>query len=132
VSSHRVEQETIKAVNKFQLYKQIREELAAHYEKELRTVDALLKSGCDSLVSGNARLSCSKTDALVSSGDANKVFREELSEAVRLILERYQRGLRREVAALGLVGENGNWDDSDAVLSAQLSRSNGHSGLDPH
>ena len=122
----------VRAVNKLQIYKQIREELAAHYEKELRNVDALLKSGCETVTGANGRLFCAKTESLIAGGEANKVFREELSEAVRLILERYQRALRREVSALGLTKDDPPWNAEEEILSSQATRSNGHAGHDTH
>lgn len=119
-------------MNKLQLYKQIREELGAHYEKELRNVEALLKSGCETVAGSNGRLFCSKTDSLIANGDANKVFREELGEALRLILERYQRGLRREVAALGLAKDSQSWEGDEELTASQALHGNGHAMLDPH
>lgn len=109
-------------MNKFHLYRQIREELAAHYDKELRNVSTLLKDGVEVVAGPNSRIACSKTDSLVASGDANKVFREELSEAVRLILERYHRSLSKEVQTLGLSFDDDNWTDGNADLGGSPTR----------
>ncbi|MCH9765643.1 MAG: hypothetical protein K0U34_06585 [Alphaproteobacteria bacterium] len=112
-------------MNKFQLYRQIREELAAHYDKELRSVVALLEEGVDAVVGANARITCTNADSLVTNGDASKVFREEMSEAVRLILERYQRSLRKEIETLGLTYDGDGWKEPDTRLPSALSRSTG-------
>ena len=109
-------------MNKFQLYRQIREELATHYDKELRNVAALLEEGVDAVVGANTRVTCSKTESLVINGDASKVFREEMTEAVRLILERYHRSLCKEIETLGLSYENDDWKESDSALSGSMSR----------
>jgi len=124
-------------VNKFHLYRQIREELAAHYDKELRSVSTLLKDGVEFVAGPNSRIACSKTESLVASGDANKVFREELNEAVRLILERYHRSLGKEVQTLGLTFDDDSWTDTKAELGGPQARSqvqmmqNGN-GSEPH
>ena len=120
-------------VNKFQLYRQIREELAAHYDKEVRNVGALLEEGVEVVVGSNTRVTCSKTESLVSNGDASKVFREEMSEAVHLILERYQRSLRKEIEALGLSYEKDSWDTKDGGLRGSLGHSTTvRNGVEPH
>lgn len=122
-------------VNKFHLYRQIREELAAHYEKELRNVSALLQEGIESVVGPSTRVACSKTESLVANGDASKVFREEMSEAVRLILERYHRSLHKEVETLGLSFEKEGWKDAQADMGSAHnltpSLRNGN-GAEPH
>lgn len=99
-------------VNKYQLYRQIRDELAGHYERELKAVSALIEEGLDDLVGAGARVACVKTDSLIANGDANKVFREEINEAARLILERYQRALRKEIDGLGLSVDEPTWQES--------------------
>lgn len=122
-------------VNKFQLYRQIREELVAHYEKELRNVSAVLQEGVDCISSANNRLSCGGSELLVVNGEANKAFREETAEAMRLILERYQRSLRKEIEALGLAVENDTWRDAGAQLSGGGNPSAGlrnGNGAEPH
>lgn len=113
-------------MNKFHLYRQIREELAAHYDKELRNVSALLQEGVEAVVGPNTRVACSKTESLVSNGDASKVFREEISEAVRLILERYHRSLHKEVETLGLTFEKEGWTEPKADLGSSHNLSPGH------
>jgi len=127
-------------VNKFHLYRQIREELAAHYDKELRNVSALLQEGVEAVVGPNTRVACSKTESLVANGDASKVFREEMSEAVRLILERYHRSLRKEVETLGLTFENEGWAEPQADRNGSSNRTTGNrtsgiangNGAEPH
>lgn len=122
-------------VNKFQPYRQIREELATHYEKELRNVSALLEEGVEGVVSANTRISVGKTESLVANGDASKVFREEINEAVRLILERYHRSLRKEVETLGLRYSEEGWKDSGSKLSTAMGHSaslRSGNGAEPH
>lgn len=122
-------------MNKFQLYRQIREELAAHYEKELRTVTAVLEEGVEAIASSNTRLACSPADSLVTNGDAHKVFREELTESMRFILERYQRSLRKEIETLGIKFDTENWkkqsNDIPASFSGVGSLRSGN-GAEPH
>ncbi len=112
-------------VNKFHLYQQIREELATNYDKELRNVSALLQEGVEAVAGPNIRVACFKTESLVANGDASKVFREEMSEAVRLILERYHRSLRKEVETLGLSFENDDWTESQADRNGSPNRTSG-------
>ena len=112
-------------MNKFHLYRQIREELAAHYDKELRSVSTVLQEGVEFVAGPNSRIACSKTESLVASGDANKVFREELSEAIRLILERYHRSLSKEVETLGLSFEDDSWTEAKAELSGSQTLATG-------
>lgn len=122
-------------MNKFQLYRQIREELAAHYDKELRNVTALLEGGVEAVVGSGTRVTCSKTDSLVANGDASKVFREEMSEALKLILERYHRSLRKEIETLGLSYEHEEWKDRNLGLTGGLERPVGvrsTNGTEPH
>ena len=45
---------------------------------------------------------------------------------------RYQRALRREVAALGLTKDDPPWNAEEELLSSQATRSNGHAGHDTH
>lgn len=112
-------------MNKFHLYRQIREELAAHYDKELRSVSALLQEGVDAITGPNTRVVCSKTESLVANGDASKVFREEMGEALRLILERYHRSLRKEAETLGLTFENDTWQEPKSERNPSHTLSNG-------
>lgn len=122
-------------VNKFHLYRQIREELAAHYDKELRNVSALLQEGVEAVVGSNTRVACSKTESLVANGDASKVFREEMSEAIRLILERYHRSLSKEVETLGLSFEKDAWKEPQADLGSAHGLAPSHrngNGAEPH
>ncbi len=124
-------------VNKFHLYRQIREELAAHYDKELRNVSALLQEGVEFVAGPKSRVACSKTETLVASGDANKVFREELSEAIRLILERYHRSLSKEVETLGLSFEKDSWTETKTELGGSQNLAAGsvmqnRNGAEPH
>lgn len=124
-------------VNKYQLYRQIRDELAGHYERELKAVSGLVEEGLDGLVGAGARVACVKTDSLIANGDANKVFREEINEAVRLILERYQRALRKEIDGLGLTVDEPNWQEPAASSSytnvaAQPPGLGNGKGAEPH
>ena len=89
-------------MNKYQLYKQIRQELAISCDRELKAVAEILDSGLLTISGGNATLDVGTPNALNSMSEAGRVFREELGEAVSVILERYRRSLHKEVAGLGL------------------------------
>jgi hypothetical protein len=89
-------------MNKYQLYKQIRQELAIGCDRELNAVSDILESGVMSLNGANATLDVGSLNSLNSMSESGRVFREELGEAVRVILERYRRSLQKEIASLGL------------------------------
>jgi hypothetical protein len=89
-------------VNKYQLYKQIRQELAIGCDRELKAVSEILESGVMALSGINATLDVGSQNSLNSMSESGRVFREELGEAVRVILERYRRSLQKEIAGLGL------------------------------
>lgn len=107
-------------MNKFELYRQIRGELTTHYDKEQRLVSTLLDEGVEAVVSTSARIACAESDTLVANGEASKVFRQEINEAIRIILERYQRALRKEVEALGLSNESSRWQEAAADHSTSI------------
>lgn len=89
-------------MNKYQLYKQIRIELATSCDKEMKAVTELLESGLNSIVGGKVTIELTTSNSLNAMSEAGRIFREELSEATRLILERYRRNLRKEIVGLGL------------------------------
>lgn len=89
-------------MNKYQLYKQIRQELATGCDKELKAVSELLDSGITSITGGDATLEVALADSVNSMSEAGRVFRDELNESMRLILDRYRRNLQKEIASLGL------------------------------
>ena len=94
-------------MNKYQLYKQIRQELATGCADELAAVTDLLQNGFTAIGSPTASLDVGAQNSFSSMSEAGRIFREELADAVRLILERYQRNLRKEIVGLGLPESGG-------------------------
>ena len=89
-------------MNKYQLYKQIRQELATGCADELAAVTDLLQSGVTMISGPGSSVDVGAQNSFSSMSEAGRIFREELADAVRLILERYQRNLRKEIVGLGL------------------------------
>lgn len=89
-------------MNKYQLYKQIRQELAVSCDREIKAVSDILDTGLMSITGSTAALDVGTPNSLNSMSEAGRVFREELGEAVRVILERYRRSLQKEIVGLGL------------------------------
>lgn len=108
-------------MNKYQLYKQIRQELATGCDKELKAVSEILDSGITAIAGGEATLDVALADSVNSMSEAGRVFRDELNESMRLILDRYRRNLQKEIASLGL-------DDVRIDTSPQPTRTRGSNG----
>ena len=83
-------------------YKKLRQELSIDYVSEISRVKNLLANGIGDVHDGKALLDVSQTGSLVALGEARKVFREEAWRAMQLILERYERNLKREALGLGI------------------------------
>lgn len=81
---------------------ELRNELTSAYQSELRNVQRLIESGVSRIENPEACLSLSTAKSLAMSGEAGEIFCDELGDAVMLVLERYERNLRKEMARLGL------------------------------
>lgn len=90
-------------MNKYQVYKEIREELGADFEKEFKDLQELLTKGVSVIGNAHATLQLVDPKSLAAFGEARKILTEEIEESLRLILERYERNLKKEVGSLGLV-----------------------------
>lgn len=89
-------------MNKQQVYRELRHELSTQYHAELQVVRDLLESPAQLLTNGETQLHLDGPVTLPASGEAGKVFREEVADALGIILERYARNLAKEIDELGL------------------------------
>ena len=89
-------------MNKYQVYRELRDELTGAYERELQNVREILDTGVAEIAGGRVTLQCSEHASVVQLGEAGKIFRDEIGDSLRLILERYERNLSKESASLGL------------------------------
>lgn len=62
----------------------------------------MLETPAHALTNGQSQLQLDGLTTLAGSGEAGKVFREEVSDALGIILERYARNLAKEIDDLGL------------------------------
>lgn len=89
-------------MNKYELYKEMRRELAEGYKREIEQSQALLSGGSLQIVNGGAALMIDDSASMAAQGEARKILREELSSTLKVILERYLRNLRTEAANHGI------------------------------
>ena len=89
-------------MNKQQLFQELRDELASAYTEELASVHGLLESGLTAIKNERAQVHLQEPASLAAKGEAGKIFREELTDAMNLILERYARNLVKEIEHLGI------------------------------
>lgn len=89
-------------MNKQELFQELRDELASAYTEELASVQSLLESGLTSIKNERSEVEIHDQSSIAAKGEAGKIFREELSDAMNLILERYARNLVKEIEHLGI------------------------------
>ena len=89
-------------MNKQELFQELRDELASAYTEELASVQSLLESGLTSIKNERSEVEIQDQSSIAAKGEAGKIFREELSDAMNLILERYARNLVKEIEHLGI------------------------------
>ena len=109
-------------LNKYKLFKQIRGELAESCSKELRAVEEILQRGLTIVAGGMATIEINTPNSLNSMSESGRIFRDELAQTTRLILERYQRNLKKEMAALGLQDHNSHPETGAMRLSAETNQ----------
>lgn len=121
-------------LNKYKLFKQIRGELAESCTKELHAVDEILQRGLSIVAGGMATIEINTPNSLNSMSESGRIFRDELTQTTRLVLERYQRNLKREMAALGLQDIHPHPDSAATSTSAETNqRDSGQSQtISPH
>ena len=89
-------------MNKQELFKELRDELAVAYEAELSNVHGLLENGITTLNNDKYQVRLDQSASLAAKGEAGKIFREEVADAMNLIIERYARNLIKEIEHLGI------------------------------
>ncbi len=89
-------------MNKQELFQELRDELASAYTEELASVHGLLEGGLTAIKNERSQVHLQETGSIAAKGEAGKIFREELSDAMNLILERYARNLVKEIEHLGI------------------------------
>ena len=65
-------------------------------------MQSLLESGLTSIKNERSEVEIHDQSSITAKGEAGKIFREELSDAMNLILERYVRNLVKEIEDLGI------------------------------
>ena len=89
-------------MRKQEQFKELRDELTLEYQKELSDVQKLLDGGVTCIENGQAAIYFGEKNSLILDGEAGRVFREEVADALAITLARYARNLAKEVESLGL------------------------------
>ncbi|MEM7559944.1 MAG: hypothetical protein AAF346_16025 [Pseudomonadota bacterium] len=89
-------------MNKQELFQELRDELTSAYTEELASVQSLLESGLTTIQNERSLVELQDQTSIAAKGEAGKIFREELADAMTLILERYARNLVKEIEHLGI------------------------------
>ena len=89
-------------MNKQELFQELRDELTSAYTEELSSVQSLLESGLTTIQNERSQVQIQDQTSIAAKGEAGKIFREELADAMTLILERYARNLVKEIEHLGI------------------------------
>ncbi len=89
-------------MNKQELFQELRDELTSAYTEELAHVQSLLESGLTTIQNERSHVQLQDQTSIAAKGEAGKIFREELADAMTLILERYARNLVKEIEHLGI------------------------------
>ncbi|MEM9354794.1 MAG: hypothetical protein AAGB04_01155 [Pseudomonadota bacterium] len=89
-------------MNKQELFQELRDELTSAYTEELASVQSLLESGLTTIQNERSHVQLQDQTSIAAKGEAGKIFREELADAMTLILERYARNLVKEIEHLGI------------------------------
>lgn len=89
-------------MNKQEHSQELRDELASAHIEALPSVQSLLKSGLTSIKNERSELEIDDQSSIGTKGEAGKISREELSDAINLILECYACNLAKETEQLGI------------------------------
>ena len=89
-------------MNKYELYKEMRRELAEGYKREIEQAQSLLTGGNIQILNDGTALKLDDDGSMAAQGEARKILREELSSTLKVILERYLRNLRTEASNHGI------------------------------
>ena len=89
-------------MNKYELYKEMRRELAEGYKREIEQAQSLLTGTDLQILNAGTALKLDDDASMAAQGEARKILREELSSTLKVILERYLRNLRTEASNHGI------------------------------
>jgi hypothetical protein len=89
-------------MDKRQSFIEMRAELSAAYETELRNVQMLLQDGVTRIENDVVAIQLSEPRPLAADGEAGQTFSDEFADMLNCTLERYERNLRKEIERLGL------------------------------
>ena len=106
-------------MTKQQQLMELRDELAAVYQKELGNIQKLLDSGIERIANDQADVTLKPQESLAICGEAGQIFCDEFGDAALLALERYERNLRKEMVSLGLDYGNDATRQGDIEASVQ-------------
>ncbi|MGI9406462.1 MAG: hypothetical protein ACR2O4_08835 [Hyphomicrobiaceae bacterium] len=90
-------------MDKMKTFKTLRKQLATEYEAEILAVNDLLHNGIEAIGGTQSTLNVSLRDPDTSIGDARRAMAEDLQNSVRMVMQRYAKGLEDEIADLGLL-----------------------------
>ena len=91
-----------RVMDKRQSFIEMRAELSAAYEIELKNVQLLLRDGATRIENDVVAIQLSEPRPLAADGEAGQIFSDEFTDMLNCTLERYERNLKKEIERLGL------------------------------